>query len=66
LDTTRANIEFSVVEELFYYVRKENIRPFRLHLKGIWMWALKNFIAKKGATNIPPCVITVANNPGGG
>ena len=66
-DTTRANIEASgaVGVDLLCAEGKipSQIAPFKGNMD---VEALKNFIADKGAANIPLCIITVTNNSGGG
>jgi tryptophanase len=66
-DTTRANIEFSGasgVDLLCEEGRHPGIpAPFKGNMD---VEALKQFIIKKGAVNIPLCIVTVTNNSGGG
>ncbi len=66
-DTTRANIEFTgaVAEDMLIEVGKHPEQ--RADFKGnIDLAALENFIADKGAENIPMVMLTVTNNSGGG
>lgn len=66
-DTTRANIEFSGAEGVDLLCEEGKYPTIAAPFKGnMDVEALKNFIAKKGATNIPLCIITVTNNSGGG
>lgn len=66
-DTTRANIEFSGAEGVDLLCEEGKYPTISAPFKGnMDVEALKNFIAKKGATNIPLCIITVTNNSGGG
>jgi tryptophanase len=66
-DTTRANVEFSgaVAQDLPTEegTRPEVIADFKGNMN---VPALKEFINKKRAENIPLCMITVTNNSGGG
>ncbi|MBL7739187.1 MAG: tryptophanase [Chitinophagaceae bacterium] len=66
-DTTRANIEFSGAEgvDLLCEEGKHPIipAPFKGNMD---VDALKQFIAEKGAGNIPLCILTITNNSGGG
>lgn len=66
-DTTRANIEFSGAEgvDLLCEEGKQPLVP--APFKGnINTTALEQFIAEKGAENIPACILTITNNSGGG
>ena len=66
-DTTRANIEYSGADGVDLICEEGKHpsipAPFKGNMDTI---ALKNFIAEKGAANIPLCIITVTNNSGGG
>jgi tryptophanase len=66
-DTTRANIEFSGAEgvDLLCAEGKQPslIAPFKGNMN---ITALEEFIAEKGAGNIPLVMITITNNSGGG
>jgi len=66
-DTTRANIEFSGAEGVDLLCAEGKLptvpAPFKGNMDTI---ALENFIAQKGAENIPLCIITITNNSGGG
>ena len=66
-DTTRANIEFSGAEGVDFICEEGKHpgipAPFKGNMDTV---ALKNFIADKGAENIPLCIITITNNSGGG
>lgn len=66
-DTTRANIEFSGAEGVDLLCEEGKHPSIPAPFKGnMDIAALKKFIAKKGADNIPLCIITVTNNSGGG
>src|SRR5450432_1057005 len=66
-DTTRANIEFSGAEGIDLLCEEGKHPGIPAPFKGnMDVDALKLFITKKGATNIPLCIITVTNNSGGG
>lgn len=66
-DTTRANIEFSGAEGIDLVCEEGKHPTIPAPFKGnMDTAALKNFIAEKGAANIPLCMITVTNNSGGG
>ena len=66
-DTTRANIEFSGAEGIDLVCEAGKHPTVAAPFKGnMDVEALKYFIAKKGAANIPICIITVTNNSGGG
>ncbi len=66
-DTTRANIEFSGAEGVDLLCEEGKHPSIPAPFKGnMDVNLLKNFIAEKGASNIPLCVITVTNNSGGG
>ena len=66
-DTTRANIEFSGAEGIDLLCAEgkipSSIAPFKGNMN---VKAFEKFINKKGAKNIPLCIITVTNNSGGG
>ncbi|MBS1645344.1 MAG: tryptophanase [Bacteroidetes bacterium] len=66
-DTTRANIEYSGasgVDLISEAGKHPSIpAPFKGNLDVV---AFENFIAEKGAENIPMCIITITNNSGGG
>ncbi|RXK86558.1 tryptophanase [Filimonas effusa] len=66
-DTTRANVEFAGgegVDLLCDEGRQPSlVAPFKGNMN---VKALKQFIADKGAENIPLVIITVTNNSGGG
>ncbi len=66
-DTTRANIEatHAIAVDL---VIEEGKNPSLIHpFKGNMDTSkLEDFIQKKGANNIPVCMITITNNSGGG
>lgn len=66
-DTTRANIEYSGAEGIDLICEEGKHPTVPAPFKGnMDTAALKNFIAEKGATNIPLCIVTVTNNSGGG
>ena len=66
-DTTRANVEFSGAEAVDLLVEVGKYPDRRADFKGnMDVKALENFIAEKGAENIPLVMITVTNNSGGG
>jgi len=66
-DTTRANIEYSGAEGIDLVCEAGKHPSIPAPFKGnMDIDALKNFIAEKGAANIPLCIITVTNNSGGG
>lgn len=66
-DTTRANVEFAGGEGVDLLCEEGRqpslVAPFKGNLN---VKALKQFIADKGAENIPLVIITVTNNSGGG
>lgn len=66
-DTTRANIEYSGAEGVDLVCEEGKHpsvpAPFKGNMDTI---ALQQFIAEKGAANIPLCILTVTNNSGGG
>ncbi len=66
-DTTRANIEFSGAEGIDLLCEEGKYPAVQAPFKGnMDTSSLEKFIAKKGAANIPLCIITVTNNSGGG
>ena len=66
-DTTRANIEASGAEGVDLLCPEGKLPQVPSPFKGnMDVDALKKFIAEKGASNIPMCMITVTNNSGGG
>ncbi len=66
-DTTRANIEVSGAEGVDLLCPEGKLPQVPAPFKGnMDVEALKKFIAEKGASNIPMCMITVTNNSGGG
>jgi len=66
-DTTRANIEFTGAEGIDLLCAEGKLPSVPAPFKGnMDTEAFKNFIAEKGAANIPLCIITVTNNSGGG
>lgn len=66
-DTTRANIEFSGAEGVDLICEEGKHPSIPAPFKGnMDTKAFENFIAEKGAANIPLCMITVTNNSGGG
>ena len=66
-DTTRANIEFTGAEGVDLLCAEGKLPSVPAPFKGnMDTKAFKNFIAEKGAANIPLCIITVTNNSGGG
>ncbi len=66
-DTTRANIEFSGATGVDLICEAGKHPTVPAPFKGnMDVDALQNFIAEKGAANIPLCMITVTNNSGGG
>lgn len=66
-DTTRANIEFSGAEGIDLLCEDGKYPTIPAPFKGnMDTRLLKKFIAEKGATNIPVCIITITNNSGGG
>ena len=66
-DTTRANVEFSGAVAVDFPTeegkRPEVIGDFKGNMD---IPALKRFIDKTGASNIPLCMLTITNNSGGG
>ncbi len=66
-DTTRANIEVTGAEGIDLLCAEGKLPSVPAPFKGnMDTEALKEFIAKKGAENIPLCILTVTNNSGGG
>lgn len=66
-DTTRANIEFSGAKGVDLLCAEGKITSVPAPFKGnMDVEALNQFIAEKGAENIPLVIITVTNNSGGG
>lgn len=66
-DTTRANIEFSGATGVDLICEEGKYPTIPAAFKGnMDINALKNFIAEKGAENIPLCMMTITNNSGGG
>lgn len=66
-DTTRANIEFSGAEGIDLLCEEGKHPGIPAPFKGnMDVEALKQFIAKNDAANIPLCILTVTNNSGGG
>jgi len=66
-DTTRANIEFSGAEGVDLLCEEGKHPTISAPFKGnMDVASLKKFIEKKGAENIPLCIITITNNSGGG
>ncbi|MGF2414277.1 tryptophanase [Ferruginibacter sp.] len=66
-DTTRANIEFSGAEGIDCICEEGKHPAIPAPFKGnMDTDVLKKIIEKKGAANIPLCIITVTNNSGGG
>ena len=66
-DTTRANIEYtgSIAEDLI--IDEGKIPSVELPFKGnMDIKKLEELIEKKGAENIPVCMLTITNNSGGG
>lgn len=66
-DTTRGNIEYSGAEALDFLTEEGKIPSKIADFKGnMDTVALENYIQKRGAENIPMCVMTITNNSGGG
>jgi tryptophanase len=66
-DTTRANIEVSGAVGVDLLCPEGKLPQIPAPFKGnMDVAALEKFILKKGAANIPLCMITVTNNSGGG
>lgn len=66
-DTTRANIEFTGAQGIDLLCAEGKLPTVPAPFKGnMDTEAFKKFIAEKGASNIPLCIITVTNNSGGG
>lgn len=66
-DTTRGNIEYSGAEALDFLTEVGKTPSKIANFKGnMDTTALENYIQKRGAENIPMCVMTITNNSGGG
>ena len=66
-DTTRANIEYSGAEGIDLICEEGKHPSIPAPFKGnMDTQLLEKFIAEKGASNIPLCILTVTNNSGGG
>lgn len=66
-DTTRANVEFTGAEAVDLLIEDGKKPDVIADFKGnMDIPALKSFIEKRGAENIPLCMITITNNSGGG
>ena len=66
-DTTRANVEFTGAEAVDFPTRDGQDPDVIADFKGnMDVEALRAFIERVGAKNIPLCMITVTNNSGGG
>lgn len=66
-DTTRANIEFTGAEGIDLLCEEGKHPTIPAPFKGnMDCDAFREFVAQKGAANIPLCIITVTNNSGGG
>ena len=66
-DTTRGNIEYSGAEAVDFLTEEGKTPHLIADFKGnMDTVALENYIQKKGAENIPMCVMTITNNSGGG
>ena len=66
-DTTRANVEFTGAEAVDMLNEIGKHPNLVADFKGnMDIAALEKFIEKRGAENIPLCMITVTNNSGGG
>jgi tryptophanase len=66
-DTTRANIESTGAEGIDLVCEEGKHPSIPAPFKGnMDIRAFADFIALKGASNIPLCIITVTNNSGGG
>jgi len=66
-DTTRANVEAQGAKAVDLVIAEgrdpQSLHPFKGNMD---IKALENFIADKGAENIPVCMLTITNNSGGG
>jgi tyrosine phenol-lyase len=66
-DTTRANVESQGAEAVDLVIEEgrspETEHPFKGNMD---IAALERFIEKRGAENIPLCMLTITNNSGGG
>ena len=66
-DTTRANIEFTGATGVDLLCEEGKYPTIPAPFKGnMDVVALKDFIQKTGAANIPLCLLTITNNSGGG
>jgi tryptophanase len=66
-DTTRANIEYTGAQGIDLLCAEGKLPQVSAPFKGnMDVSALEQFIADKGAANIPLCIVTVTNNSGGG
>lgn len=66
-DTTRANVEFTGAEAVDLLIEEGKHPEVRADFKGnMDVKKLIAFIKKKGAENIPLCMLTITNNSGGG
>lgn len=66
-DTTRGNIEYSGAEALDFLTEEGKTPHLIADFKGnMDTVALEEYILKRGAENIPMCVMTITNNSGGG
>ncbi|MBI3586341.1 MAG: tryptophanase [Ignavibacteriales bacterium] len=66
-DTTRANVEFTGAEAVDLLIEDGKKPDLIADFKGnMDIQALESFIEKRGAENIPLCMITITNNSGGG
>ncbi|MCX6142582.1 MAG: tryptophanase [Ignavibacteriales bacterium] len=66
-DTTRANVEFSGAEAVDFPTEEGKRPDVIADFKGnMNIPALKAFIERTGASNIPLCMLTITNNSGGG
>jgi tryptophanase len=66
-DTTRANIEYTGAQAFDFLTKIGKTPHLSAPFKGnLDIEAMEKFILKKGAKNIPMCMITITNNSGGG
>ncbi len=66
-DTTRANVEFSGAEAVDLPCEEGKDPDVFADFKGnMDVAALERFIRTAGSANIPPCMLTITNNSGGG